>query len=64
MRLIKLGKPSTRKGVPLSSEIIDKIKTTHAANPWTCPNCGKVGLNKGAGKRWHFDNCKEKELCR
>jgi len=64
MRLIKLGKPSTRKGVPLSTEIIDKIKMFNAANPWTCPHCKKIGLNKGAGTRWHFDNCKEKELCR
>ena len=60
MRLIKLGKPSTRKGVPLSTEIIDKIKMFNAANPWTCPHCKKIGLNKGAGTRWHFNNCKEK----
>ena len=60
MRLIKLGKPSTRKGVPLSIEIIDKIKMFNVANPWTCPHCKKIGLNKGAGTRWHFNNCKEK----
>jgi len=29
-------------------------------NPWTCPHCQTVGYNKGAGNRWHFDNCKEK----
>lgn len=24
----------------------------------TCPNCGKKG-NRGAMKRWHFENCRE-----
>ncbi len=60
MRLAKLGKPSTRKGVPHPLEAIEKAKATFKANPWTCPHCGKIGLNKGAGNRWHFDNCKEK----
>jgi predicted GIY-YIG superfamily endonuclease len=60
MRIAKLGKPSTRKGVPHPLEAIEKAKATFKANPWTCPHCGKIGLNKGAGNRWHFDNCKEK----
>ena len=60
MRIIKLGKPSTRKGVPVPVEVTEKIKASFAANPWTCPHCGKIGLNKGAGNRWHFNNCKEK----
>lgn len=60
MSLAKLGKPSTRKGVPLPVEVIEKAKASYLANPWTCPHCGKIGLNKGAGNRWHFNNCKEK----
>jgi predicted GIY-YIG superfamily endonuclease len=60
MSLAKLGKPSTRKGVPVPVEVTEKIKASFAANPWTCPHCGKIGLNKGAGNRWHFNNCKEK----
>ena len=63
MRKARLGKTSKKKGVPASAETIEKLKTTFAANPWTCPHCGKIGLNKGTGNRWHFDNCKEKISC-
>jgi predicted GIY-YIG superfamily endonuclease len=60
MSLAKLGKPSKRKNYTHSVEVVEKIKANLLANPWTCPHCGKIGLNKGAGNRWHFDNCKEK----
>ena len=30
-------------------------------NVLTCPHCGKTGAS-GAMKRWHFDNCKEKNV--
>jgi len=60
MRQAHTGKPSTRKGVVTPVEVIEKMKATYLANPWTCPHCGKIGLNKGTGTRWHFDNCKEK----
>jgi ribosomal protein L37AE/L43A len=60
MRLSHLGKPSGRKGIATSPEAIAKLKATFEANRWTCPHCNKVGLNKGSGNRWHFDNCKEK----
>ena len=60
LRLSHLGKPSGKKGKATSAETIAKLKATFEANPWTCPHCNKVGLNKGLGNRWHFDNCKEK----
>ena len=63
MRLIKLGKRSGMKGKKHTAESVEKLKATLAANPWTCTHCGKIGLNKGTGTRWHFDNCKEKVLC-
>lgn len=28
----------------------------------TCPHCGKIGKGIGIMNRWHFDNCKKKEL--
>lgn len=62
MRLVKLGKKSGMKGKKHTEETLQNIKAKFAANPWTCPHCGKIGLNKGTGNRWHFDNCKEKVL--
>lgn len=61
--LIHLGKPSKKKGIPVSAEAIEKLKKTLHNNPWVCVHCGKIGLNKGTGTRWHFDNCKEKKSC-
>jgi group I intron endonuclease len=63
MRLVKLGKESGMKGKKHSEATLQKVKATYAANPWTCPHCSKIGLNKGTGTRWHFDNCKEKTSC-
>lgn len=62
MRKARLGKISKKRGIPISAEQKEKLKATLSANPWTCPHCGKIGLNKGTGTRWHFDNCKEKAL--
>ena len=62
MRLVKLGKKSGMKDKKHSEKTLQKVKATFAANPWTCLYCGKIGLNKGTGTRWHFDNCKEKVL--
>jgi len=28
----------------------------------TCPHCGKTGRGIGIMNRWHFDNCKKKEM--
>ena len=28
----------------------------------TCPYCGIIGINIGSMKRYHFDNCKHKEV--
>lgn len=61
MRKSRLGKPSKKKGIPLTVEQIEHYKASLRKNPWTCPHCGKIGLNQGAGTRWHFDNCKKKE---
>ena len=60
MSKARLGKASKKRGIPISAEQKEKLKATLAANPWTCPHCGKIGLSKGTGTRWHFDNCKEK----
>ena len=27
---------------------------------WKCPHCNLEGKNAAAGKRWHFDNCRNK----
>jgi hypothetical protein len=62
MRLVKIGKPSKKKGVPPNPESVKKMIETIRANPWSCPHCNKTGFNLGAGNRWHFDNCKEKLL--
>jgi hypothetical protein len=62
MSASKIGKPSKKKGKPLSAEAVEKMKAKYALNPWTCPHCGKIGKNMGTGTRWHFNNCKEKGL--
>lgn len=59
-RLSHIGKPSGKKGKPVSQESIAKLKETFKANPWTCPHCKKTGFNKGSGNRWHFNNCRDK----
>ena len=62
MRLAHTGKVSKKKGKPANPESVAKMIATIKLNPWTCPHCGKIGLNKGTGTRWHFDKCKEKVL--
>jgi hypothetical protein len=59
MRNSKKGKPSGRKGIKLSEELRLKIKKVSLRDKWTCDVCGTTGLNKGAGNRWHFSNCKK-----
>jgi group I intron endonuclease len=60
MRLSHTGKPSKKKGKLLTDEQKANLSLLLKKNPWTCPHCQTVGYNKGAGNRWHFDNCKEK----
>ena len=43
----KKGKPAYNKGI--SEKVV------------TCPHCGKYGGNSNM-KRWHFDNCKGKQI--
>jgi group I intron endonuclease len=50
-----------RLGVKNSPETIEKMKQLAVEQRWTCVHCNKTGLAKGAGIRWHFDNCKFKE---
>ena len=57
---LQVGRVAWNRGVPNSEEILEKMRVRHKADAWTCPHCNKVGLNKGSGNRWHFDNCKEK----
>jgi group I intron endonuclease len=51
----------SRLGVKNSPETIEKMKQLAVEQRWTCVHCSKTGLAKGAGIRWHFDNCKFKE---
>lgn len=60
MRLSKIGKPSAKKGMKMSKEIIQRMKELAIKESWICPHCDKQGKSKGAGNRWHFNNCKEK----
>ena len=62
LRLSHIGKSSGRKGIATSPEAIAKMKATFEENRWNCPHCNKTGLNKGSGNRWHFNNCKNKEI--
>jgi len=50
-----------RLGIKSSPETIAKMKQLAIDEQWTCVHCNKHGLGKGAGRRWHFDNCKFKE---
>ncbi len=61
MRLSKIGKPSGKAGHKLSPEQLAGVVEKIRSNPWICPHCQKTGFAKGAGNRWHFDNCKMKE---
>lgn len=56
----KKGKPSLLKGTKLPLKQIEKMKQTANEQSWTCPHCLKQGKAKGAGNRWHFNNCKGK----
>jgi group I intron endonuclease len=58
MRLVKIGKPSGKKGMKMSQEHNDKMKELAKLQAWICPHCNTSGHSKGAGNRWHFDNCK------
>jgi group I intron endonuclease len=63
IRLAKVGKPSKKKGKPISEETRLKLTQTMQSQLWTCPNCNTSGYSKGAGNRWHFDNCKGAAQC-
>ena len=58
MSLNKLGKPSGKKGFKCDEEYIQKMRAIAIKESWVCPHCTKQGKSKGAGNRWHFDNCK------
>jgi len=58
MRLVKIGKPSKRKGIPMNEETRLKLTQTMQSQKWTCPHCNTSGHSTGAGNRWHFNNCK------
>ena len=56
------GIPSPLKGKPNGKQGISTGPNGPQQNPAPkveCPHCGKIG-NRGAMKRWHFDNCKKK----
>jgi len=56
--IAKIGKPSGKKGIKMSQEHNDRMKELAKLQAWTCPHCNTNGYSKGAGNRWHFDNCK------
>jgi stalled ribosome alternative rescue factor ArfA len=58
MRLVKLGKPSSKKGFKNSAETVQRMRELAVKESWVCPYCNKHGNGKGAGNRWHFDNCR------
>jgi group I intron endonuclease len=54
------GRPSLRKGIPLSDEQKKKQSQSMKNLPSiTCPYCMKIGKPSGM-KRYHFDNCRLK----
>jgi group I intron endonuclease len=61
MSLVKLGKPNGRKGCKHSPEAIQRMKEVAVKESWECPHCNTQGKGKGAGNRWHFNNCKQKD---
>lgn len=61
MSLSRLGKPSKKKGIKLTGAVLEN--TINAAKTkWVCPHCNLSGMGRGAANRWHFDNCKHKDL--
>ena len=56
------GQVSHRKGIILTDAAKSLIRKSVNTYAWTCPNCNKSGVGKGAATRWHFDNCKQKEF--
>ena len=56
------GQTSPMKGKKHSEETIAKILATRKAQSWVCPHCDKTGKGVHTANRWHFDNCKKKEL--
>jgi group I intron endonuclease len=56
------GQTSPMKGKKHSEETIIKISATRQAQSWVCPHCDKTGKGVHTANRWHFDNCKKKEL--
>jgi hypothetical protein len=62
LSLSKIGKPSKIKGTKKLPEMIEKYKKAVRNVSWVCIHCNKAGFGKGAMNRWHFDNCKQKEI--
>jgi len=56
------GRPSKLKGVSISEEHKAKVLATMKSQSWVCPHCDKSGKGIHTANRWHFDNCKKKEL--
>lgn len=56
------GRVSKLKGVSISEEHKAKLLATMKAQSWVCPHCDKTGKGIHTANRWHFDNCKKKEL--
>lgn len=58
------GKQSPFIGVPRTEECKKNIKLgimKLGKVEMTCPVCGKIGIGNSM-KRWHFDNCKHKDI--
>ena len=58
-----LGRPSPMKGRTQSEEAKAKMSAARKGKPKPkvgCPHCNKL-IAVNIAKRWHFDNCKDKE---
>lgn len=63
IRQAKLGPNNPSYGKIPSEETREKLRQANQGKKkmLTCPHCGKIG-GGGSMSRWHFDNCKQKEI--
>lgn len=59
MRASKLGN-TFKRGTKVSPQSLENMRKAIHDAAWECPHCKTTGLGRGAGNRWHFNNCKTK----
>lgn len=70
--LISLRNIITGETVRIASSLVKDYDSSVWVNPYTyklmfagqvkCPHCGKVAKDTSTFKRWHFNNCKHKQI--